>query len=635
MKNRIAVFTNGYSNSDNFRALNGMKEFAAKKDFDIHIFSCFTAYDENEADNIGNLGIYDLPDTSSYDGVIVFSNFLNSMDKINEIFERLRKDHIPAVSIGMKIDGFPFIGCNNETGMHEIVTHLIEKHDVKRIAFIGGTEDHPDSRLRLKVTKDVLKEHGLSFDERDLYYGLWANEPAEDAVHDLIGRPEGLPDAIVVANDVMGLAATTELVRLGYNIPQDVIVTGFDHREDVDTFYPGLTTVEPDYYNIGYEACRTIYDMLDGKPPRMEYMTGSKMIIGESCGCSDNMRCVEARNRFCHNSHLAVREERKFNRNTKEQRLIILNSESYHDMKVGLSNYYLEDHLLEGNDFSLVVNPRYIELVMSDEKTLLSNGYENAMEPLTALKDGQLVDAEVSRSSLIPGYEKIPGKQSVYVFYPLHVKQYNYGYMCFKIGAAVFNDVLRIFEYLEKMQHSFVEYRINTKINILNRELTRLYDKDPMTGLYNRFCYEEKVNIMFKKSIANRSKIMIMFIDINNMKKINDHYGHLYGDKAICIVADAIKAGISEAILAVRFGGDEFLLAASEYSIEEAESLKDSINRYIDKQNDSGIYPFRFTVSIGYVITDPTAKESIQDYVHMADELMYDIKRIYHETHPN
>jgi diguanylate cyclase (GGDEF)-like protein len=126
-----------------------------------------------------------------------------------------------------------------------------------------------------------------------------------------------------------------------------------------------------------------------------------------------------------------------------------------------------------------------------------------------------------------------------------------------------------------------------------------------------------------------------MFIDINNMKTINDHYGHLYGDKAICIVADAIKAGISEAILAVRFGGDEFLLAAPEYSIEEAESLKDSINRYIDKQNDSGIYPFRFTVSIGYVITDPTAKESIQDYVHMADELMYDIKRIYHETHPN
>ena len=81
MKNRIAVFTNGYSNNDNFRALNGMKEFAAKKDFDIHIFSCFTAYDENEADNIGNLGIYDLPDTSSYDGVIVFSNFLNSTVK--------------------------------------------------------------------------------------------------------------------------------------------------------------------------------------------------------------------------------------------------------------------------------------------------------------------------------------------------------------------------------------------------------------------------------------------------------------------------------------------------------------------------------------------------------------------------
>ena len=118
------------------------------------------------------------------------------------------------------------------------------------------------------------------------------------------------------------------------------------------------------------------------------------------------------------------------------------------------------------------------------------------------------------------------------------------------------------------------------------------------------------------------------------MKIINDNYGHLYGDKAICIVADAIKAGISEAILAVRFGGDEFLLAAPDYSTEDSESLKESINNYIEKQNESGIYPFRFTVSIGYVITDPTSKETIQDYVRMADELMYDIKRIYHETHP-
>ncbi|MCR5209837.1 MAG: GGDEF domain-containing protein [Lachnospiraceae bacterium] len=633
MKNQLAVFTNGYSARDTGRALEGMYEYAKKLDADIHVFSCYAAYDESDLENKGQLSIYDLADLNSYDGIIVLSNFLNSTPKVYELFDRIKAAGVPAVSIGIEIEGFPYIGIDNESGMREVVTHLVEKHDVKRIAFLGGTEDHPDSRVRLEVTKEVLSEHGYGFDDKDLYYCLWSNEPSEEAVHDMISRPEGLPDAIVAANDIMCIAASTELVRLGYKIPDDVIVTGFDHRIEADMFYPGVTTVEPDYHEIGYRSCKTLYDMVAGKKTKMRYMSPTTMVMGESCGCSDNGRCLNVRNEFCQKTHLSIREERRFNRNVSKLRLIILNSNNYKEMRTGITRFYEKDHSMEGDNFAVVINKRYLDKVMLDDKSVLSDGYKNKMEVMVAFRDGKPIDLRSGNKRLIPGYTKEKGKAMIFYFFPLHIKQYSCGYVVLNPDIPLFNKELRIYDYLTRLENTFVEYRINTKLNILNMELTSLYDKDPMTGLYNRFCYEEKVRSMLDRSRVTNLSMMVMFIDINNMKIINDEYGHLYGDKAICLVADAIKNSINDESLGVRFGGDEFLLAAPNYGEAEAEQIKKKINDYIEDKNSSGLYPFTFTVSCGYVITDPESDRSIQDYVNKADEIMYEIKRIYHEEH--
>ena len=127
-----------------------------------------------------------------------------------------------------------------------------------------------------------------------------------------------------------------------------------------------------------------------------------------------------------------------------------------------------------------------------------------------------------------------------------------------------------------------------------------------------------------------------MFVDINNMKKINDRYGHVFGDRAIDSVSDAIKQNIDgDNAIGIRYGGDEFLVIAGNASDDYAVKVKRSIISYIDRENKRGINPFKFSVSIGYVLTDPKSKRTVNDYVDEADRLMYEIKNEYHKKHPD
>ena len=127
-----------------------------------------------------------------------------------------------------------------------------------------------------------------------------------------------------------------------------------------------------------------------------------------------------------------------------------------------------------------------------------------------------------------------------------------------------------------------------------------------------------------------------MFIDINSMKKINDRYGHAYGDRAITTVANAIKNSINDDNdIGIRYGGDEFIVISGNADQRYAEELKRSIISFVEKENRHGANPFKFSISVGYVLTDPKSKRTVNDYVDEADRLMYEIKNEYHAKHPD
>ncbi len=126
--------------------------------------------------------------------------------------------------------------------------------------------------------------------------------------------------------------------------------------------------------------------------------------------------------------------------------------------------------------------------------------------------------------------------------------------------------------------------------------------------------------------------MVLMFPDIHRMKVINDYYGHLQGDVAIKTVAEAIKRSIPKHWLAIRFGGDEFLVVGQCDDENEILSVKANITENAQETSRKMSYPFYLSISCGYMHFIPEGERTLDSYIMNVDEKMYDIKADMHKN---
>lgn len=143
---------------------------------------------------------------------------------------------------------------------------------------------------------------------------------------------------------------------------------------------------------------------------------------------------------------------------------------------------------------------------------------------------------------------------------------------------------------------------------------------DDLTGLYNRNYLKVKGAERLKEAIM---PITIIMGDCNYLKRVNDAYGHEYGDLLLKRVGRVIRENLPPESVALRMGGDEFLIACNHFSAEEAEQLIERLHGELARQSDDRL---KLDVAFGY----HTVTEGPFDYVavyHAADRDMYRNKR--------
>ena len=627
MKRKLAVCANGWSMDALARAVEGFRKYAEKEDFDIFVFISFASYSVHKTLMQGELNIYNSCRPEEYDGIVIFSSMMNSDETVREICARAKEKNVPVVSIGMEMrsEGVSSIHIGNEAGMRGIVTHLIEDHGVKDIFFMGGTEDHVDSRERLEVTRKVMEEHGLSLKDEDVGYGKWSNKRTVDALEEMLEKRKKLPEAIVCANDIMALAVCTELERRGIRVPQEVAVTGFDDTENGRIFFPALTTALQDYEVVAKKACELIYKKKAKKEGPQDLIVPAVPVIAESCGCKKKAAYTKLRHLYCSHSFQRNNEANLLEQNERVMRERISDVTDYEDMIGKLRHHYRDNHQFEGSAFYLVLNGEYFKNVTATEQELCKDGLQGTLDVVVAIKNDEPQEIyEVPADQLIPAYEKKENVQHVFFLCPLHYFENNYGYVVFRDRPMMLNETM-MYPYLEKLMQSLRLLRVNLRLKYL-------YDKDPLTGLYNRLGYENKALPLYEKSLQTRSELTVLFVDINSMKGINDHYGHEQGDNAIRTVAQAINDTLQKDWVAVRFGGDEFLVIVPDCDRMRAAQVRQQIRERLQQRKTESGLPYQLTVSIGYVTTDPKKRRdaSLKDYVSEADSLMYQIKKEMH-----
>jgi diguanylate cyclase (GGDEF)-like protein len=157
--------------------------------------------------------------------------------------------------------------------------------------------------------------------------------------------------------------------------------------------------------------------------------------------------------------------------------------------------------------------------------------------------------------------------------------------------------------------------------------LKKIAEHDALTGLYNRYYLYDYGRKEVAKAIRSNQPIALLMIDIDNFKKINDTYGHLVGDEVLTGLAQQIKKNTRTYDIAVRFGGEEFVLLLPGASINQANTVAEKIRKSVESYKFStkeGII-ISITISIGVSILRPGIL-SLEALIEEADVALYESK---------
>tara|TARA_R110002167_G_scaffold70453_2_gene198635 strand:+ start:27139 stop:28182 length:1044 start_codon:yes stop_codon:yes gene_type:complete len=189
---------------------------------------------------------------------------------------------------------------------------------------------------------------------------------------------------------------------------------------------------------------------------------------------------------------------------------------------------------------------------------------------------------------------------------------------------------------LEKLMYFDITLVFDTYIGSLlgavenSRKRTELYAMglesqaklDPLTGINNQRSMQDLLTRELTVAKRHKTKIALVYMDVDDFKQINDKFGHIKGDEVLKNIGKFLRGNIRESDIPCRYGGDEFCILLPECTSENAEV----VCRKIIKEF-AAHYP-KFTLSFGIAETGPNIFVSSNELIKLADERMYQGKKI-------
>ena len=163
----------------------------------------------------------------------------------------------------------------------------------------------------------------------------------------------------------------------------------------------------------------------------------------------------------------------------------------------------------------------------------------------------------------------------------------------------------------------------------LQKKLRRQAIHDPLTGLYNRYYLYQVISREKKLSKRYKHSIGFLIIDVNDLKEINDTYGHQTGDEVLIQISEILKKEARDTDIIVRYGGDEFIIMLPETG-EKVTVVKNRIIMQMEEWNKmKNRFPFPLSFAIGEAHWNSDGKKSIDEVLAEADKKMYEHKKEY------
>lgn len=564
--------------------------------------------------------IYQLLDNTRHDGILLSSGTIfvdYSAEDNQHVHEYVKHlSNAPKACIFKEIDGQTSFIIDNKHGFREVIKHLIQEHDCRKILHISGPKDNVEAQERLQAYTEELEKHGIDFDSRLILTGDFRRNCVPGLLADFFAT--GLSfDAIACASDDMAIEALSFLQKKHPHYYKVIPVTGFDDTPDCELSDPQLTSVASPIKSIIASAMDYLLDKKYLNSPPKTHKLETELVVRESCGCSTKTQVSEQSDRRIYPFAYVVQES-----------ILSFDRQEFFDLLTeALPHLYIRSCYV-----SLYKSPQLDSenFVMPDKAELIYAYHE---QKRIYLKDNLQFDTR----DLVPDDFFDIGKSRVLLLKPLFFKKENYGFVLFDATYAREVDLESIHGHicnclkgaLLSEQRDNVEKQLKqaiAKANELNRRLENQAITDELTGLDNRRGLWKQIYSWIDNS-SGLIDMTIFFMDLDGLKLINDCYGHAEGDFAIKSLAKALKACFSPSEIIARVSGDEFIVIAdkldNQYIHKIIKNIDIKLKRYIRVYKK----PYDIGFSYGCERYQGFEKPDFNKLIDIADTKLYKKKK--------
>lgn len=632
-KKKLALFVNGYCGEIVSQFMKGFWPNLEDNTVDVYSFCAFPSFIMRDDEMYGEMNIYHLPDLKDFDAAVIVANGLDYLNVCEDLHQRCVDAGTPFVMAGYNTDEGHFIMSDNVVGTRQLIEHVVDVLGCKDVAFLAGNRNNIDSNVRMDVVRKYLKSKGLYFpdsteeDDTRLYYSNWEHQGAVDFIIHLCNK-DALPEIIICANDELAMVCCNELEAQGYKVPDDIMVTGFDNSYFSRIFDPSISSVDQCYDQLGAECADIIKGIFRGDTKLREVIIPSCFRPRESTKSAADEDATRIRRIVGKTEFTDTSNDTSFSRKISEIERQVLSSENFEDIHYHLKSAYEQYDYFEKDPFHIVLDSRYKKSIMEIQDDFRSYEYSENFDAVYSRENGVVYPPSViDRHHLVPNIADL-GKNRYFLFAPLHEYGLTFGYMvlCDRINRI--NNKNAVKKYEDSISVAFGRLIQRLHLNDLNKKLFDISQTDSLTRVKNRNAYDQKEKEYDYLIYNNGSSLCfsIGVFDINNLKYVNDTYGHEKGDAYILNSCQLLCRAFKHSPV-YRIGGDEFAVILTGDDRTNVVDIMADLAKEMEKLCDlDEPVEKRISIAGGIAEYDSAKDKCFADVFKKADSLMYNNK---------
>ena len=589
----------------------GMYSASQEKNVDLCIFNCQGYADGFDRNDAGESAIFTLPDLKDFDGVVALLDTIPTEECRQQIQGMLGQyPSMPLVTVDGQWGQSVSITFDDNSSVRELMKHLLEKHGMREFALVTGPADNSVAINRANAAREMIAQYGAHLPEDAVFDGRWVREGGRRAADLLLERDEAMPEVIVCGNDDMAFGVVERLREKDYLIPGEIAVTGFDARDEA--LGRCLTTIHRPVQEAGKLAVTVLVDWIEnGSPEKPAYVMPTQTIYGDSCGCPFNG--VQASKYV----RLLSAELRDVEQTLLKGAAFFSGISGMTDVESAGARIVEFARKWKAKQLHVCVDPEFLKEKSADRDT----AYPAEMLLLSGWSKGKRFHQQrFATNTLLPLLAQEREQPLALVFSPLYTASRSFGYAVFDMEHAVGYGLYAL---LTLLATSLSSMSLHATVRGYAEALEDMSIHDVMTGLYNRRGLQQAVFPVFEQAIREQRCFAMISIDVNNMKHINDTYGHPMGDEAICRMGRVLRCVEKHGLTCVHISGDEFLICGMVEDAAEGAALMAAVEQELDRFNREEEWCCDIEAGFGLYAAIPQSPEEFSDFIRLADEKMY------------